>query len=223
MKVTFDPDRCHQAVFDDDDFQFVIEQAAKSRQMLMFVASAIRDFENHKQLVHGKPGSGRNMESVANSFLKGKRARESGVALSRKLAILYERFDPGIVRGCLIESMVEGQLRARYVGSELDNNVFIKLENSADYQTSTSVDVAGYDGDRGEAHDCKAKGRSVETSFIDELVESLSPHGFRIGVATAESTRTAAQGMSRGGYRVPSSVTIAGPEQWWDGLPLWAA
>lgn len=220
MNVRFDPDRCHQAVFDDDDFQYVIEQAAKNKDMLMFVAAAIRQFESHEEVVHGKLGSKRNMESRANEYFKDKRSRENGVAMARRFAALYGRFDPGTVRGCLIESMVEGRLRQRYQPSHLDNNVFVAVAN---YRTSTSVDVAAHDGERGEAHDCKAQGRAVKTSFIDEMATNLIPHGFRIGIATAESTSVAMQAITSRGYTIPHTVVVTGPERWWDGLPLWRA
>jgi hypothetical protein len=221
MNVTFEADRAHQEVFDDEEFQFVIEHASRTKPMLLFVAASIRRFESLEEVLRGKPGSKQNMESYANSFLKDKRSRSNGVAVAQRLARLYGRFDAGNVRGCLIESMIQGRLRERYQQTRLENNVFVTLTNDVTYRTSTSVDVAGYDGQRGECHDCKAQGRKVDTTWIEELVTNLVPHSFRIGVATAESPRVAVQGMSTGGYQIPATLTVTGPETWWDGLPLW--
>ncbi|HEY7933601.1 MAG TPA: hypothetical protein VID48_07230 [Solirubrobacteraceae bacterium] len=160
------------------------------------------------------------MEALANSFHRDQRSRATAVTLARLFERLYKRFDAGNVRGCLIEAMVETRLRARYAdaGSQLDNNVFVTLSNGAKYRTSTSVDVVGHDGYRGECHDCKARGRYVDTEWITELVAHLVPHQFRIGVATAESAPTARRAMGAG---ISQTVTVTGPESWWDGLPLW--
>ena len=89
------------------------------------------------------------------------------------------------------------------------------LSNGVQYKTSTSLDVAGYDGSRGECHDCKATAQRVDAGWIEELVDKMVPHDFRIGVATAESARVAAHGM-----RVPAAVTVTGPDTWWEDLPL---
>ena len=106
MKVTFESDRAHSEIFEDDDFQFVVEQAGHSKEMHYFVAASIRRYENREQVLHGKQGGQRNMESAANRFLKGRRSRSNGVAVTRKLAAVYGRFDAGNVRGCLIEALV---------------------------------------------------------------------------------------------------------------------
>ena len=222
MKVSLDADRAHQEIFDDEDFQYVVERASQSKAMLQFVGAAIRRYDGLKDVVHGKAGGDQNMEAYANSYHRDGRTRSTGVDIARRFARLYKRFDAGNVRGCLIEAMVQAQLRMRYAGARLENNVFVELSNGVSYRTSTSADVVGYDGQRGECHDCKARGRNVDMSWIAELVAELTPHEFRIGVATADSAPAASREMSGTAY-LPRSVVVTGPESWWDGLPLWSA
>jgi hypothetical protein len=223
MRVTLTADRDHQAIFDDEDFQRVVEEAGRSKAMLQFVGAAIRRYEDREQVLRGRAGGDQNMEAFAATFHRDSRARATAVSLARSFAQLYERFDPGNARGCLIEAMVQTRLRSRYDGPQalLDNNAFVTLANGVEYTTSTSVDVVGHDGGRGECHDCKARGRNVETAWIAELVAELAPHRFRIGVATADSTSAASQQMTTSGFQIPAAVTVTGPESWWDGLPLW--
>jgi hypothetical protein len=221
MKVAFETDRGHQLIFDDEDFRFVLDQAERSKLMQIFVASAIRRYQTRDEVLRGKAGSGHNMESEANSYFKDKRSRQNGVAVANRFGRLFAAHDAGNVRGALIEAMVESRLRARYGHAKVDNNVYVTLADGVEYRTSTSVDVAGHDGDVGECHDCKAKGSSVDIVWIRELVEHLVPHRFRVGVATAESAPAAAQAMRSRGAGVPQGVTITGPELWWDTLPLW--
>src|ERR1700678_2558 len=139
MRVTLEPARDHQAIFDDDDFKVLVEHAGRSESMLQFIAAVIRSYRTHGEVVHGKRGSNQNAESFANRFFKGTRSRRAGVEIARLFARLYASFDPGTVRGCLIESMVEGRLRVRYAGGQLENNVFVALSNGTGYRTSSSV------------------------------------------------------------------------------------
>ncbi|HEY1834450.1 MAG TPA: hypothetical protein VGG08_08445 [Solirubrobacteraceae bacterium] len=221
MRVTFEQDRDHQRIFDDEDFVFVLEQAERSKLMQQFIAAAIRRYQTRDEVRRGKRGGDRNMEGEANSYFKDKRSRQNGVAVAHRFARLFDVHDAGNVRGALIEAMVEGRLRARYGHGQLNNNVNVALSNGVEYRTSTSVDVAGHDGELGECHDCKAKGSNVDIAWIRELVVNLGPHRFRIGVATAESAPAAAQAMRSRGGGIPQGVTITGPELWWDNLPLW--
>jgi hypothetical protein len=221
MRVVLDAERAHQAIFEDEDFQFVVERASQGKAMLQFVGAAIRRYDGLQDVVHGKAGGDQNMEAYANSYLRDGRSRSTGVDLARRFARLYERFDAGNVRGCLIEAMVEARLRVRYAGTQLENNVFVEVTNGVRYRTSTSADVVGHDGQRGECHDCKARARNVEMPWIVELVTELTPHEFRIGVATADSAPAASHEMSSTA-RMPHAVVVTGPESWWDGLPLWS-
>jgi len=222
MKAVLHADRAHQVIFDDEDFQFVVEKANRSKAMLQFVAAAIRRYDGLEDVVRGKAGGGQNMEAYANSYHRDAGSQKAAVVIARRFAALYGRFEAGNVRGCLIEAMVETRLRARYAGGQLENNVFVELSNGVTYRTSTSADVVGHDGQRGECHDCKARGRYVETEWVRELIAHLVPHQFRIGVATAESAPTASRAMSANGFQIPQSVTVTGPELWWEGLPLWS-
>lgn len=223
MRVILHVERDHQAVFDDEDFQFVVEQAAARKDLLHFLGTVIGRYESREEILRGKPGEGKNMAAYANSFLRDGRARAAGVRLSHRLEGLYGRFGPRLVRGCLIEAMVEGRLRGRYAGpsAQLANNVRVEITNGTRYESSTSADVVGHDGRRGECHDCKARGRKVDTGWVEELVANLVPRGFLIGVATAESAPTASRAIAAGGFQIPPSVTVTGPESWWEGLPLW--
>src|ERR1022692_83976 len=212
MSVILHVERDHQAVFDDEDFQFVVEQAAASKDLLHFLGTVINRYDSREEILHGKPGEGRNMAAWANSFLRDRRARAAGVKLSHRLEGLYDRFDPAHVRGCLIEAMVERRLRlrGRYAGpsAQLENNVRVEITNGTHYESSTSVDVVGHDGRRGECHDCKARGRSVKTDLVKELVANLVPRGFLIGIATAESAQAASWAIEASGFQVPQSVTV---------------
>jgi hypothetical protein len=225
MRVTLRVERDHQGVFDDEDFQFVVEQATSNKDLLHFLGSVISRYESREEILHGKPGEGQNMAAYANSFLRDRRARAAGVKLSHCLEALYGRFDARHVRGCLIEAMVEGRLRlrGRYAdpSAQLANNVHVEITNGTHYESSTSIDVVGHDGRRGECHDCKARGRYVRTSLVKELVANLVPRGFLIGVATAESAPTASRAIAANGFPIPPSVTVTGPESWWEGIPLW--
>ena len=219
VRVTLERDAAHTDIFEDDDFVDVIEAAARSREMVQFLGAVVRRFESSDEIRAGKAGGGVNLERFANEFFGRSRARTGAQLVVRPIERLYERHNPGNLRGTFIEAMAERRLRVRYYDGQLSNNVFLVLSNGVDYRSRTSVDVVGHDGTVGECLDCKARAKNVDAELIKELVAEAAPRGFAIGLTTSDSAPTASSDLRRLGLD-PDSVHVVGPERWWDGLPL---
>lgn len=220
MQVSLERDAAHERIFDDEDVAAVVEAAAVNRKLMHFLGNIVQRYDSADAVRLGRRGGGPNLESYANQFLGRGTDRKTAQPLIRLIEKLYGQHDPGNLRGTLIEAMVQRRLRVRYGSGLLDNNVYVILTNQIDYRTSTSIDVVGHDGDVGECHDCKARARRVDAALITELVQNLGPHGFRFGIATADSTRVAVAELRQKGIDL-EQVRILAPERWWDGLPLW--
>jgi hypothetical protein len=125
----------------------------------------------------------------------------------------------------LLEALVERSIKARYGGGDdtLTNNLRFRVEddNGESHETSTSIDVIGVCAktDAGECIDCKVRSRSFKSSWVDELIDDVGPFGFRIGLATADSTRTARGRLKHRGITLRKGLVLVTPDNWTT-LPL---
>lgn len=91
------------------------------------------------------------------------------------------------LRGAMVEGLVETRLRSRYAQNTLANNVTITVSNGVNYTSSTTADVVGWDGARGECHDCKVRAKNVDVDFLREMEAGLLHPSS--GSASSPSTR----------------------------------
>lgn len=212
----------YDPIFADRAFTTLVEEAHLYRPLLEFLASVVRSYLTLNDIRRGLAKGSPPLRLVAQKY---GRSRQERAAVRRAVSLLddlYGRYPPSDVRGVLLEGLVEQRLRGRYGdgGHQLENNARFALENSVAYSTGEkSIDVIGFDGYVGECHDCKARASRVEKSWTDQLVRYVAPHGFRIGIVTADSRVFARQALQRKGVNVLKAVPIS-PEDWWQLTPL---
>ncbi|MCW3000648.1 MAG: hypothetical protein JWN65_4197 [Solirubrobacterales bacterium] len=212
MEVSLTREASHNAIFADSNFTDVIEAAAEHRELMHFIGVVVRRCKRREDL------SGTLMGTLIKMVEVRRRPRAQG--LVNRLERLYETYNPGNLRGCIIEAMVMERLRFRYQSPYWADNVFLSVNGS--YTTTTSIDALGWDPVNrvGEAHDCKARAKDCSPVWLNELLDELPKHGFRVGLATTDSGTTAKEVLKKLGVLKTDRLTVVGPETWWTGLPL---
>lgn len=219
MKVSFDRTATFDEIFADPDFVALRERFASEVAVRQFVPSVIRQFReapmpnglaryaNHWASSH--PTSPPDMTAVITET-------------AALLAALYRTWAGHLtnLRGALVEGLVLAQLESRYGQNQLEDNAVINLENDIEYTSPTSVDVTGWDGNRGECHDCKTRAKWVGVSLVRSLEENLPEPDFRVGVVTTDSGPVMVTELKKLGY-TPAPITELIPlEDLWELAPL---
>lgn len=215
MQVTVRRDASHEAIFRDERFEDLVEATGEHEELMQFVGAVVRRCTDRRVLA-------KSAMSLDGRIVQPRR-RARAQQIVNGLDALYAMFDPGNVRGCVIEAMVISRLRLRYSMSLLEDNVFVTVtDGGKDYTTSTSVDAFGWDGEarRGEAHDCKAKASECDAAWLNELLDNLLACDIRVGVATATSGGNAKHVLRDAGVRRIERLAVLGPEDWWGRVPL---
>jgi hypothetical protein len=210
----------YDAIHNDEAMTDIVEAVREHPHLLRLVAQLLREFQSLDQLRGLR--SGRPSAHVFAQHYRSGRAVGRGVdKIVGGFDRLYMTFNEGNVRGAVLEALVESKIRSRYGGADhlLTNNVVFRLSNGQEYVSSTSIDVIGFDGERGECVDCKARSRAFAKPWIDELVANVVPRGLRVGLATADSTRTAERELKRNSVST-RNATIVTPDNFWQVLPL---
>jgi hypothetical protein len=213
----------HRVVFEDPLVEQIVETAhgPNKRPLIAFVTQALRDYTDAESLTGRKP----SLRKLASKVQKSKSEQGPLDQICTGIEGLYRKFDPGAVRGVLLEALVERSIKARYGGGDdtLTNNLRFRVEddNGESHETSTSIDVIGVCAktDAGECIDCKVRSRSFKSSWVDELIDDVGPFGFRIGLATADSTRTARGRLKHRGITLRKGLVLVTPDNWTT-LPL---
>ena len=122
------------------------------------------------------------------------------------------------MRGAVVEHLVLEAIRPRYRENNLADNVFVLIEETS-YRTSRSVDVAGWDGNVGECHDCKTRSRGFDADFAQPGAEFLAEH-FKIGLVSTDSEMVTAGEFAAAGYSPAAHTYVIALEQLWDIAPL---
>jgi hypothetical protein len=214
----------HTSTFDDisgdADFIALREKLAAEPVVRRFVPSVIRTFW----------GGLRTPESLIRyAAFWGQKHPTSDprtpAAISEAATLLTALYTTwsgrlGNLRGALIEGLVLAQLDTRYSLNRLADNVTLTLENGIEYTSITTIDVVGWDGNRGECHDCKARAKRVDIGLVRDLEQNLPQPEFRVGVVTTDSGPVMAAALRELGY-VPAPGTELIPlERLWDLAPL---
>jgi len=212
-----------QEVFEDPLVAQVVDaahHAQHQRPMIAFATQALRDYKDLDSLSQRKP----NLRKLASKVQK--RKSESGPLslICAGIEGLYKKYEPGTVRGVLLEALVERSLKSRYGGAKdiLTNNMKFRVkEGDKTHETSTSIDVIGVcaTSDAGECIDCKVRSRSFKSSWVDELLDEVSPFGLRIGLATADSAQVARSRLKDKKITLRKGSVLVTPDNW-TALPL---
>jgi hypothetical protein len=219
MRVAFTDDPQHRDIHEDADFLAVavlIHGHETARRMIADILRTITQpmpeslekFTRYWTQTHGS--SPADIEWVEQE-------------VTPRMNALYGRFDPGRLRGVLTERLVYEQITSRYAHNTLKEDSFVHVSNGASYDSSTSVDVAGYDGNVGECHDCKARCRQINFGFLRELETHLPPSVFKIGVVSTDTRTVMAKELRSQNYTPGAHTTVIPLEDLWDLAPLQSA
>jgi hypothetical protein len=126
----------------------------------------------------------------------------------------------GNLRGALVEGMVLARLEPRYRANQLEDNATVTVENGINYTTPTTIDVSGWDGNRGECHDCKVRTKNVDLDLVRSLEDNLPQPEFRVGVVTVDSGAWMAKTLLGRGYAPAPITTLIPLEELWELAPL---
>jgi hypothetical protein len=217
MRVTFAHEHHFDEIFGDADFATLTELIhghEVARRIIAALLAAfrqrqrpdgIRRFANDWARTH--PASPTDIEWIAD---------EIGPRLDK----LYGRYDPGRVRGGLVERLVYHQIKPRYEHNTLADNTVATLSNGIEYTTPTSIDVAGWDGHLGEFHDCRARSDKLNLDLVRDLEANLPREHFAIGLVTLKSRVLMAKDLSDQGYVPTEQTTLIPLEGLWTLAPL---
>jgi hypothetical protein len=221
MRVETRREPTFDAITGDSAFAVLIDVFSKFKFARACTTRLITRFHTADELTIGRMGfDGRMYVDVFAGQQKSKEALEAAYRAVDALGDLYRRHDPKHVRGAVLEGLCEAQLRIRYRGKLLDNNVFFTLSNGVEYESSTSIDVLGWDSPIGECHDCKVNPRRFEATWIAELQSHVLPRGFLLGLVTAYSYRVTLAALEASGISTDTRTTIISLERLRDFAPL---
>jgi len=203
----------HRQIFEDESTALIVEATRAHPHLTAFVAQIIRTFTAQSALTSRNP----NLRQLSAVHQRGRHDRAAAQRICASIEHLYDEFDPGNVRGVLLEAMVQQAIQSRYGGARdlLENNLQIEISaEGKSHTTSTSVDVIGFDGDaeEGECHDCKVRSRDFDKDWLRELLSTVAPFGFRIGIATVDSAAVARRELARLGVHTTASGTLVTPD-----------
>lgn len=218
--IPIEVEDAHQRVFRDPLVEQVVETVHAHRPLLAFLTSVLRNYRSAGALKSRNPSL--RKFAAAQGAKRAERRVLDGLCTA--IERLYAKHDPSIVRGVVVEALVQRSIKPRYGGAEdlLENNLRFKVEDGSgnSHETSTSIDVIGVcDADQaGECIDCKVSSRAFKRSWVEELTDRVAPFGFRIGLATTDSPQTARQRLRSAGIGVGGNTSLITPEHW--ALPL---
>jgi hypothetical protein len=220
MNVTFERTPTFDAIFADADFAALREKFGAEPIVRRFVPSAIRQFIRGPAVPDG-------FSRYATWWARPHRTSDPATPAviteaATLLDSLYATWSDhlGNLRGALIEGLVLAQLKPRYGQNQLVDNATITVSNEIDYTSPTTVDVIGWDGNRGECHDCKMRAKWIDLAVVRSLEENLPQPEFRVGVVTAESRPALTAALQDLGY-TPAPITELIPlEDLWELAPL---
>jgi hypothetical protein len=223
VKITpLEVEDVHRKVFEDPSVERIVEAVHAHRPILAFVTHVVRDFHSEGALTARNP----SLRKLVNVHAP-KRSEQGPINdVCTSIERLYRLHDPGVVRGVIVEALVQRTIQARYGGAAdtLENNLKFRVEDDSGnrYDTSTSVDVVGVcaKDDSGECIDCKVSSKRFKRSWIDELAERVAPFGFRIGLATVDSPQVAHRHLRGSGISVGGNTALVTPDTWMHKLPL---
>lgn len=221
MKVVpLEVEDAHRKIFGDPMVEKVVEAVHTHRPLLAFLTSVLRDYRSAGALKARNP----SLRKFASAQGVKRAERQALDRLCTDIERLYAKHDPSIVRGVIVEALVERSIKPRYGGAEdlLENNLRFKVEDGSgnSHKTSTSIDVIGVCGadDAGECIDCKVSSKAFKRTWVEELTDRVAPFGFRIGLATTDSPQTARQRLKSAGIQIGGNTSLITPEHW--ALPL---
>lgn len=113
-------------------------------------------------------------------------------------------------------------LEGRYAGEFLEDNAHVSIRNGVFYDSSTDVDVVGWDATDvvGECHDCKARASQLNAAWIKELDDGLPRAEFKIGVVTTDSHLAARARLLQEAVNPTARTELIALERLWDFAPL---
>ena len=199
-------DQSLDACSEDPAFAEVMDATFGRPQMVWLLLIAIRQYRTAVALENG-------LQQFVNELSLGPRERAEANRITGALRTLYGRHDPAHVRGAALERLAHAQIRRRYSGANdlLVDNVKIELgPANSRHQTSTSLDVLGWDGGVGEGHDCKVDARlwKSKLGWLAELEQEVVPRGLSVGLVTADGRASAERKLRDCGFRCRVSTLI---------------
>jgi hypothetical protein len=218
--VPLEVEDAHHKVFGDPLVEQVVEVVHAHRPLLAFLTSTLRDYRTASALKARNP----SLRKLAAAQGAKKAERGALDRLCTAIERLYVKHDPSIVRGVIVEALVQRSIQPRYGGAAdmLENNLRFRVEDGSgnSHETSTSIDVIGVcsSDDAGECIDCKVASKAFKPSWVEELTDRVAPFGFRIGLATTDSPQTARRRLKNAGIEVGGNTSLITPETW--ALPL---
>lgn len=222
MKVTkVEVEDTHRKVFDDPLTEQIVEAVHAHPRLLAFVTSVLRSYVDKAALTARNP----SLRKLASTHETKKSEQGPLNSVCTAIERLYGSHDPSTVRGVVVEALVQRSVQARYGGAKdlIENNLKFKVEdgNGNSHITSTSIDVIGVCATekQGECIDCKVASR-FKQSWIEELMDLVAPFGFRIGLATTDSTQVATRRLKECGIDLRGNAVLVTPEVWMSALPL---
>lgn len=217
MRVTpLEIEDAHRKVFGDSSVEEIVDLVHVHRPLLAFLTSVLRDYQTAHSLQARNP----SLRKFANAQGAKKAERKALDRLCVEIERLYVRYDPSIVRGVVVEALVQRTIQPRYGAASdlLENNLRFKVEDGSgnSHETSTSIDVIGVcsTDDAGECIDCKVSSKSFKRSWVEELTDRVAPFGFRIGLATTDSPQTARRRLKSAGIGLGGNTSLITPEYW---------
>lgn len=224
MRVEFvEPDFGFAAILADPAFSDLIDLVVRDDTILGLVAQLIKSYHTRQSLegAGGRP----TIDAFVATFASRPRSRTAAGKTSAAFRALYANHDPHHVRGAILEGMVEHKLKSRYGAptDDLKNNHKIRCsgDEHAPYESSTTIDVIGWDRTVGECHDCKVAAKGFDSAFITEMETNLVPRRFKVGMVTADTQAQTSVEFKRKNFR-PRSAQIIPFERLWRMAPLQA-
>jgi hypothetical protein len=221
MKVTLRHTPRFDDIFADESYEKLAREFAVERQVRIFLSRVIQLY------LDDRTGTWNEITTYALLWpIRHPGTPSDAVARVRNaselIQDLYGRHDPARLRGALLEGLVRTRLEDRYAGEFLEDNAYLSIRNGVAYDSSTDIDVVGWDETDGvgECHDCKARARWLDPLWIKELDENLPTAEFKIGVVTTDSQLTVQARLQQNGVNPSRRTRLIGLERLWDFAPL---
>lgn len=220
MRVTFAKTPTFDEIFADADFIALREKFRDEELVRQFVPSVIKIFS-------GTLVGPDSFERYATFWSQSHRTSDPNTpAVVAEAARLLQRLHAswadhlGELRGALVEGLVLARLGSRYTGHKLEDNSHVTVTNGLNFTSSRTIDVSGWDGNRGECHDCKVRAKKVDLTLVHELEDNLPEPEFKIGVVATDSRLVMTDALRTLGYSPTSQTTLIPLEELWDLAPL---
>jgi hypothetical protein len=210
----------HDTILNDSELMELVNEAVGHPNLIGFVASVISDFKSRESALAGVGTGGITLRVFAERWGKTTEERRARARIVDLFESLYQRYEPGNLRGMIVEQIVQRRMPIRYGGDNdvVENNAFFVIRNGGTFRSHpNSIDVLAFDAveERGECHTCKVQARDFahEANFIERLVNEVAPRGIRIGLVCAQERKPAERKLREGG--IPIGVArLVTPEDW---------